>query len=243
MLVKQLLLVALLFSLASCGEKWEEEQEKVHTPPVPSSPQIIYESIVEKENVISEIFLSDVQVGDIVILTVTGKKLIPMFSSTYERSYRSFWDDRHCERDPIFSTKRICFDIPRRGQCNLKYRNFSGNVEQEILFSDKAEDSKLRLRIGDNLYPLGKIIDHGGMVITTEFFISREMLQENNELSLVVTPDPNKGNVKTGFLGYGSCQGRGRRHFRHEGSTSNRTYENRIKRAFIVTAHFKRIKK
>ncbi len=247
MLIKQLSLAVLLFSLASCGEKWDEESENAHTPPVPSSPQVIYEPIVEKEKVTGETYLSDVKVGDTIVLTVTGKMFSPMFSSVYQRAHRSFWDIRHCERDPIcpmcFKNKRICFDIPKKGRCNLKYRNFNGRVEQDILFSDKIEDSKLRLQIGDNLYPLGKIINHGGMVITSEFVISKEMLQESNELSLVINPDPSKGNVKTGFLGYGSCEGKGRRHFRHEGSTSSRTYKNQIVRDYLVTAHFKRIKR
>jgi hypothetical protein len=247
MLIKQLTLAVLLFSLASCGEKWDEESENAHTPPVPTTPQIVYEPIVEKEKVTGETFLTDVEVGETIVLTISGKMNVPMFGPSYQRSYRSFWDDRHCERDPIcpmcFTVKRICFDIPRKGQCNLKYRNYNGQVQQDILFSDKVEDSKLRLKIGDNLYPLGRITNHGGMFITTEFTISKEMLQESNEVSLAITPDANKGNVRTGFLGYGSCQGKGRRHFRHEGSTSSRTYKNQIVRDYLVTAHFKRIKR
>jgi hypothetical protein len=141
-------------------KKWDEESEELHTQPHPTSPQVVYEPIVEKERVASKVFLSDVKVGDVIVITVSGKKFLPMFSSVYERAYRSFWDDRHCERDPIcpmcLTNKRICFDIPRKGQCNLKYRNFNGKVEQDILFSDKIEESKLRFHIGDNLYPLGK---------------------------------------------------------------------------------------
>lgn len=249
MIFKKSCLMIFMLMLASCGENWDKESEETHAPPSPNSPQVYFEPIVEKERVSGETFLANVNEGDIILFTFTGKMLTPTFSQIYERTYRSHWKDRFCEpRDPIcprcdLLKRQICWDINRTGNCNFKYRNFNGRIEQDIFFSDKIDETKLRLKVGTNLYPLGRIIDHEGMVIRSEFSVSKEMLQENNEVSLTVIPDPNLGSIKTGFLGYGSCQGIGRRYFRHEGPTSSTNYENRIKREFIVTAHFKRIKK
>jgi len=235
-------------TLVSCGENWDEEKEDIHND-VPSTPQVYFEQILEKEQIVKEAFLAMVNEHDVLIFTLTGKLTTPQFGPVYERRYSSRWKERFCEpRDPgcrmcnLLQKLMYCYDITEKGHCNLKYRDYNGRIEDTIFFTDSIDESKIRIKIGNNLYPLGKITYHEGMAIKTEFVVSKEMLQESNELSLVVVPDPNQGNIKTGFLGYGSCQGHGKRGFSHGGSTASATHANQIQREFLVSASFKRIK-
>ncbi len=247
MILKSLLIVGSLGLLASCGENWDKEPDEIIDHPRPVST-VYYEPVLESALVTSEEYIADLKANETLVFTFTGKVSSPLFSPVYQRSYPSGWTDRECEildrpcRRCDFFKRRICWDRRRSGRCNLKYRNFDGVNEHDIIFTDNLSDTKLRVRIGSNLYPLGKIIKYSAISVTTEFNVSEEMIQESSEAYLSIIPDTNHGNVRVGFLGYGSCFGHGRRKFSHGGSTTSSSRKNQASRAYKVNVSFKKIK-
>ncbi|WP_127718212.1 hypothetical protein [Halobacteriovorax sp. HLS] len=247
MLFKSLLIVGCLGLLVSCGENWDKESDEVVENPQPA-PTVYYEPVLENELVTSDKYIAELKANETLIITFTGKVSTQLFSPIYQRSYPSGWTDRECEiRGPIcrhcdFLKRRICWDRRRSGSCNLKYRNFDGMNENDIIFSDNLNETKLRVKIGGNLYPLGKIIDYSAISMTTEFKVSEEMIQESSEAYLSIVPDTNHGDVRIGFLGYGSCFGHGKRKFYHGGSTASSSRKNQASRAYKVNVSFKKIK-
>ena len=247
-MLKLILIVTSITLLASCGENWDKEADEVIDHPVPVAPTVYYEPILESEIIVSDKYIADLKSQETLIITFTGKVSTPMFGPVYQRCYPSGWVDRECEildrpcRRCELLKRKICWDRRRSGGCNLKYRNFDGLNEQDVIFTDNLNDTKLRIRIGDNLYPLGKIVNYTALSITTEFKVSKEMIQETNEAFLSIIPDSNLGNIRIGFLGYGSCFGRGKRRFSHGGSTSSSNHKNQATRTYKVNVSFKKIK-
>ena len=247
MLIKAMTMIASMTLLVSCGENWDKESDEVVKHPTPAET-IYYEPIFKAEIVTTDKFIADLNAKETLIITFNGKLSSPVFSHVYQRNYPSGWTDRECEildrpcRRCEFLKRKICWDRRRSGRCNLKYRNFDGFNEQDIIFSENLNKTKLRIRIGNNLYPLGKIVSYSGVSITTEFKVSKEMIQESNEAYLSIIPDTNHGNIRIGFLGYGSCFGHGKRKFSHGGSTSSSNRLNQANRAYKVNVSYKKIK-
>jgi hypothetical protein len=247
MILKSLLIVGSLGLLASCGENWDKEPDEMIDHPRPA-PTVYYEPVLESELVTSDKYIADLKANETLVITFAGKVSTPLFSPIYQRSYPSGWIDRECEifgpicRRCDLLKRRVCWDRRRSGSCNLKYRNFDGVNEHDIIFTENLNETKLRVRIGRNLYPLGKIISYSAVSVTTEFKVSEEMILESSEAYLSIIPDTNHGHIRVGFLGYGSCFGHGRRKFSHGGSTSSTSRKNQASRAYKVNVSFKKIK-
>lgn len=218
-IIKIGLLITIIIGLSSCGgEFWEESKEMKIGPN--------RNFILNNEMLKDSISLGHFSTSDILEVQIEGKKLIPQFSEIYQKSFRSKWEKtvcfpdhcRHCMQHSLFMD---CFNQTENGNCHHKYRDQITNLEEPLLFNELVVNLSLKFKIGKNLYPVGELINHRGNAITTRFQISKEMLLEDDEILLVITPEPIIEQVKVGFQGFGSCEGQGQGSFNSGGPTSS----------------------
>lgn len=220
-----------MLSLVGCGNFWEEE----NPPEVKNDVQIENaprrEVLLESEVLTNQISLGQQQAGSIIELYLVGTRYTPQFTNIIDRNYQSRWTKRICIRDPICRmclTPKLmeCFEDERRGTCTHKYREQSDDLKNPYLFDQDAINISVKFRIGNNTYPIGIISDHQGAKVISRFKLSDEMLSESDEVFLIVSPEPTNGNVQTGFLGFGRCDGHGQRSFSSGGPTGSRQIPN-----------------
>lgn len=231
--------IGLLFMLflVGCGNFWDEE----NPPEVKDDIQIENvarrEVLLESEILTNQVSLGQHEAGNTIELYLVGTRYTLQFTNIIDRNYQSRWTTRVCIRDPICRmclTPKLmeCFENEYRGTCTHKYREQMDNVKSPYLFDEDAKNISVKFRIGNNTYPIGVISDHQGAKIVSRFKLSNEMLSESNEVFLIITPEPVNGNVQTGFLGFGRCEGQGQRSFSSGGPTGSRQIPNQDKVEF-----------
>lgn len=210
--------MGLFIGLISCGDNFWEKPKEIQTGPDRNF-------ILNDEVIKDSISLGHFSISDILEVHIEGKKIIPQFSEIYQKSYKSKWEKtvclpdhcRHCMNTILMD----CFEQTINGNCNHKYRDQVSNLEEPLLFDKPLVDVSLKFKIGKNLYPLGELTKHHGNSIVTRFQISKEMLLEDDEVFLVVIPEPTLGQVKIGFQGFGACDGQGKLAFKSGGPTNS----------------------
>ncbi|MCB9061371.1 MAG: hypothetical protein H6622_07620 [Halobacteriovoraceae bacterium] len=244
--------IGLLFmlSLVGCGNFWDEE----NPPEVKDDVQIENAArrkiLLESEILNNHVSLGQQQAGNIIELYLVGTRYTPQFTNIIDRNYQSRWTKRVCIRDPICRmclTPKLmeCFENEYRGTCTHKYREQMDNVKSPFLFDEDAKNISVKFKIGNNTYPIGIISDHQGAKIVSRFKLSNEMLSESSEVFLIVTPESVNGNVQTGFLGFGRCDGQGQRSFSSGGPTGSRQIPNQDKiefKASVVVEYPREVK-
>lgn len=223
--------LTLMLSLVGCGNYWDEENPPEVKDEIQTENSPKRETVFESEKLTSEIALGQLQANSIIEVYLVGTKYSPQFSNIIDRNYQFRWTKKICIRDPIcrmcLAPKLLeCFESKRRGTCTHKFRDRSNDLKSPYLFDQDVLNVSVKLRIGKNIYPLGAIKDHFGAKVVTRFKLSEEMLSESNEVFLIVTPEPNMGNVQTGFLGFGRCDGKGERSFSSGGPTGSSQVAN-----------------
>lgn len=239
--------IGLLIStgLVGCGNFWEEEKpiEVRNEPPTEvgsETRQLKREVLFEDESFVDEVSLGKLVEGDVIEVYLVGTRYTPSFSGIIERGYQSRWEKRICIRDPICRfCDRIklmeCFYQQERGTCIHRYRERLDDVQSPYLFSEDGAKAPVKIRIGQNVYPIGSIIKHEGAKIIARFSLSREMLLESNEVFLSVLSEPSRGNVGVGFLGFARCDGQGQRSFSSGGPTGSGQIANQDRIEFKVS--------
>ena len=85
-----------------------------------------------------------------------------------------------------------------------------------VVFDQPINEVSLKMKIGQNVYSLGDIIQNDVVSIVTRFKIANEMLTDANETTLFIQYN-STDTVRMGFQGLGSCEGQGKRDFHTNG--------------------------
>lgn len=247
-ILKHGLLVGLLLGLVGCGDFWDESyvgpeadadvDYQTDLEPEPDSepkPEPRRDLVLNEEELSDSLFIGVVAPNEIIEVHLTGTKFTPQFTDIYERSFRSKWTATVCPPPPFCSEPRpdcpiihsSCYNESRRGECIHRYRDQLQEKSAPLVFDQAVVDVSAKLKIGDNTFYLGEIVQNHGLAIVTRFQVSKEMLIESDEVFLVATPEPSKGRVKVGFQGFGRCQGEGQRSFNSGGSTRSSNVHDR----------------
>lgn len=244
-MIKLTIGLLMVISLVGCGNFWDEEKpievsKETPTEVGPDAPVIKREVLFENEPLVDEVSLGKLSEGDVIEIYLVGTSYTPSFSGVIERGYQSRWEKRICIRDPICRfCDRIklmeCFYQQERGTCIHRYRERLDDVKSPYLFSKESANAPVKIRIGQNAYPIGSIIKYEGAKIVARFRLSKEMLLDSNEVYLKVTPEPNRGNVSVGFLGFARCDGQGQRSFSSGGPTGSGQIPNQDRIEFKVS--------
>lgn len=249
-----LIQVIILLTFISCGENYEETNQLIKTESSKDKSDsslkkrsievTYYKSLLKPKIIGSNQYLIEVKDGNLLRITISGKKYTPQFSRVRDVSLQSRWIEKKCIKIPIPSMsgskkKKHCFKIPRKGTCILRYRDYLKEKEERLYFSNKSKDFRIKLKLGGNKYSLGKVINSKGFLVTTEFKVSEEMIRDTNKLELVIIPLNKPKNIKTGFIGYGPCQGKGQRRFTVGGNKSSRNISNKIRSEYKIQIDLK----
>lgn len=221
----KILVYVLLLTFFSC--KWDAEDEDTN------SIFNGFEQILYDENVKDEVVALYAESGDHLKIEIRGTKTVPKFldekrTSTSTWMVQYCWNDNHCRGCQPKLSRSIdklyyCRSYKQKGKCSYNYRNHNGSADETIHFDEYSELFRLYYKIGENLYPLGHVLEHKGDAVILGFKISNEMIRSTNEVKLVVKPDPSAHEFNVGFLGFIKCAGRGRRGFNPHVNTSNQT--------------------
>ena len=203
--------------------------------------ELIVDLIFEKERVNQKTFVGHVREGDEVVIQLTGIKKTRKFSDIYYKTVNSSWKREECESSGCIGcdfgderrTLEGCFDIFEHGKCTMSYRDYVGEVRSSIEFAGEPENIPLHFIIGDKLYRIDQINFHKGDFIRGVFKIREGMIQDTDELYLRPVNNSN-GDIKTGFLEYGHCDGQFKRGFHASGSISSGSVPNDVRREFQV---------
>lgn len=212
----------------------------------------ITEQLLDHELITESVFLGIVKPDDVLHFEIEGVETVPQFSAIYERSYASSWKEFFCPlldppvRDfprppfppipprPDFK-RETCRYITMPGNCRHKFRDrFSDQVGQ-VVINDDLEKLKLKLLVGDKVFPLGEVVAREENKVFSKLRLTREMLTQEREAKLIVQKYE-ANNVKVGFIGFGSCNGLGKRNFKTTGPTSSSNVTVKTEQEFTVSA-------
>lgn len=239
--MKNFVIFFAIFSFYSCGENWKvgknDQPSKTESPPPVHTVEeqependLVYKEIFIKRPVISEIYLGKFQEGDILKLSISGEKITPIFGPTTVKIFESNWSEQIC----INFTKYQCLEMPKKGTCRIRYRDYKESIDP-IDFKANSANFKIKLKVGNKFYPIGTIIDQSLGKVDLKLKISKELLKESSDLYLMVIPDDNLGDVNTGFLGFDNCEGLGKSNFFHTGPKEMKLYKNQARRKYKVS--------
>jgi len=258
--VKAIFIISLVTLLiSSCGRKSEvcpngpqdgERQSCKEAPPRPTSnesdsdtddgdrqndghnPGATTEALLHQEEVTNKIGLHTLRLGDVLTFEIQGTKIIPQFSQVYTRAYSSSWIKYVCL--PWKNRGRRCFDFPLNGTCLHKLRDKLDDKREDIKILDDLKDLRLRLKIGNASFSLGKIIKREDGKVTTRLRINEAMLETGDFSELIVEQYP-LDTIKVGLQGFGPCDGQGQRNFVTTGPTDSSNFDAQVKQSFIVS--------
>ena len=183
------------FLLASCGGNKKEENDEIIKMLASAAGNCYFSEILFNEIMEDEIFLLGIHEETHFRVEVEGETTTAIFSDVYEKKETSSWE----EEGAYFE-----------GICFAKYRDHRANKVLPVKFSKNPEDYRLRFKIGDKTYPLGKLVAHKSTKVILDFFLTKEMLQNGDGLSLILEKDKKKSYLEVGFLGYHNCEGLGK---------------------------------
>ncbi|PIP94760.1 MAG: hypothetical protein COW00_01860 [Bdellovibrio sp. CG12_big_fil_rev_8_21_14_0_65_39_13] len=215
----------------------------------------ITERLLESELITNSVYLGIVKPDDMLHFEIEGVEIVPQFSGIYERSYASSWKELFCPlvdfpvRDfprppfppippipprPDFN-KRGCRYVTVPGNCRHRFRDRVADRVQEIAINNDLENLKLKLVIGDKTFPLGEIVKREENKILAKLLLTQEMLTQEREAKLIIQRH-DAYSVKVGFIGFGSCDGNGRRNFKTTGPIDSSNATVQTVQEFTVSA-------
>lgn len=243
-MIKSLLILVLLLVFA-CGKKEEEKKVKNSSKPIVSEPSNTdsspeFDLILIDEEFEKEIFLGKFIGGDKLKFEITGKQTYKIFPPIYNQKVQSRYEQKTClpAMSPLRS-RPMCLYIPKTGECEVYKRHHPTNKDRIILFDDDTREWNIKLKIGDNIYTVGKIIENSINRVTTEFTISDEMVLADNNVSLIIKPINDQAKVKVGFIKYGDCPNRGKRNFRVLSSLASQEVTSKTSEKYKVNFYVK----
>lgn len=129
-----------------------------------------------------------------------------------------------------------CMEVPKNGSCAFRYRDQKSDKKGPLIFVVPVKEISLLIQIGKNKYNLGEIVQNNVRSIVSRFKMSKEMLDESDEVILTIAKKNKGESVRVGFQGYGKCDGAGMRDFSSEGTTEFDFASDQPKFEYQVTA-------
>lgn len=211
------------------------------------------DTLLENELITESIPLGELKPYDRLHFEIEGREIVPQFTSIYQKSYSSQWEVHFCYHidlgrnppsypsyppfppRPDYNKKESCYSFPMKGTCKHKWRDRSTNKLRAIEITDDLSRLRLKLEIGGKLYPLGKIVKRDKDTVLTSLTIAPEMLALATKAKLVVQKLTAQ-KVKTGFMGFGHCDGLGKKNFKTDGPMDSSMETVTRLQEFIVSA-------
>lgn len=136
--------------------------------------------VFEDKLIEGKTFISSVNVGDKIYLSVYGEEIKVQFHEE-RQVVDSFWLEPACKFSPVTDIE-ICNDQQKKGKCEIFYRKQGDTVSQPLLFDPK--NYPLKLVIGEKAYPLSQAkLGHDHLKAT--FVIKKEILKNGDDLFLI----------------------------------------------------------
>lgn len=189
------------------------------------------DTLLENELITESIHLGELKPNNRLHFEIEGREIVPQFTGIYEKSYSSQWEVHFCYQmdsgrnpppypplppRPDYNKKESCYSFPMKGTCKHKWRDRSADKLRAIEITDDLSRLRLKLEIGGKLYPLGKIVKRNKDTVLTSLTITPKMLALETKGKLVVQKLTAQ-NVKIGFMGFGHCDGLGKKNFKTDG--------------------------
>ena len=236
-----------LFTVSCDLWEWEEEEEEIYpqkkeevAPAIEEGDEVYEEVIMNEQAVTSSAPLGELEPGDVLDVFFFANRVNNLFDEN-EVSYPSRWKVKRCaSRFFGICLKRKWYS--QKGSCSLRYRKEIGAEEGDRLILDEnLQKVPLSIKIGKEAHPLGEMIDYSPDQIFARFTVTEEMIKDRQDAFIKVSPRKNNRSTKVGFLGYGRCDGKGRRGFRQEGPTSSHRAPSERAPVFFVTVELTRV--
>lgn len=201
--------------------------------------------ILKRELVTNEVNLGLIYPNDVLHFEVKGTETVPQFSDVYEKVFKSSWETEFClNTDPHYrdfsgiKNKTRCYKFPLNGNCHHRYRDNQREQVRPIEIPDDTSRLKLKLKIDDKIYPIGKIVKKEANTVKTMLIISSEMFNSVNKPAeaVLIIEKFDAENVKVGFLGFGKCDGVGKAKFNTSGPQDSSFFRVQKVQEFIVSA-------
>lgn len=238
-MIKQVLLAMVSLSvLCSCKDYVEELAPKKEEKAPVEVKKINKNVLIEKSEIKDQLSLGKVNPGEILEIKFKGKKFVPQYTDVFERRLQSSWMETRCYRDSGVGdghSVRVCENYDEVGSCVHLYRETLPLLESPLNFEASPNEMNLKIKIGPNIYPLGEAIQNDGSSMSTQFRVSKEMLNESNEAFVYVDLGPAQ-DVRMGFQGFGHCEGQGQKNFRSGGYQTYDVVDMRPKYEFHISA-------
>ena len=187
----------LLFMVTSCSPHYYQEDQN-------------FERLAENARVDDFLFLGSVREGDVIKLAITGEEIKNDLSEVYAKSVKSSWKVEQCNSNNPHGLER-CRWKKRSGRCRILYRDYLGEITQEIDFSDR-DAWPFQVTIGGVPYPLEENFSVRGGTLYARLATSKAMLVGGDDLKLeIIRKDPEDERV--GFMGLENCEGQGEKSF------------------------------
>lgn len=208
------------------------------------------DTLLENELITESIHLGELKPYDRLHFEIEGREIVPQFTGIYEKSYSSQWEVHFCYQmdsgrnpppyppfppRPDYNKKESCYSFPMKGTCKHKWRDRSADKLRAIEITDDLSRLRLKLEIGGKFYPLGKIVKRNNDTVLTSLIITPQMLALETKAKLVMQKLAAQ-NIKTGFMGFGHCDGVGKRNFKTDGPMDSSMEKVSRIQEFIVSA-------
>ena len=169
------------------------------------------EQIVQSETIKDELFLTTVELGEVIQFAIKGWETKNQFSEIYSKKFKSRWEVERCHTS-VATGMDYCQWQGESGNCKVYYQDFVGEIEESIDLTQK-DGWPFQIMIGGVLYPLDAYFKVQEGVLDATLTITQKMLAHGHDLKFVVLQEEPKES-KAGFLKFGKCDGRKRKGFK-----------------------------
>lgn len=214
-MTKNLLLLPISILTFSCGKPQKEEEKEVLS--TTRAITIFYEN----DEITSDSYLGKIAPNEELKISISASDKYPVFK-TITKTVKSYWKKKVCLPSPV----RHCLYVDKQGQCNINYRELDYYDYRPVDMSQINFNNQLRYKIDDSFYSIGSFVKSSKDNIFYKRSFSNPDLNASNSLALNYNFKIISKKYRTGFLGYGACQGLNKKGFRVDANTSvlNQTF-------------------
>ena len=187
--------ICILCALWGCSDWYYQDEQ----PPE-------MEQVLENELVNDAIFIDSVDVGEIIFFKISGIERGNIFGEVYARNAKSSWGEQELSSGLGDRPDHLRW-VWKNGHCVANYRDFLDDEEWPVDFSER-ENWPFKIEVGGVDYPLDEGFNIAEGTLHVTLTITQEMVANGHDLGLVVLQGRPR-EVQVGFVGFGSCEGRG----------------------------------
>ena len=235
--------VVLMFN--SCGLKnakeesssqgWKEKSDSRRNSRVAPILQNAERFVLNGELTEENVFLGDIETGDVFKLKISGLAFISKFGTAHKTAFALLPGDNKEKCNSGFYSRQNCVFPENRSSCTVEYRDYLETTTEPLDFSEESEGDRLLFKIGSIVYPLEeKRISENGSALEAEFEILPEMVKKGDGLFLVSFPDESEGTFRTGLLNNGDCPENGHFIFYNDAPEEYVRFERKTVRKYLL---------